>query len=157
MDRNSGDLGWSDEQWSRANKTVQQEAQKARVAAQFLPTYVQSDTIATAVPLRLLNYDLIPGAALPAGTHRRAVDNRPTPSPTPPAGNLSLPSQEASDPGQAAALIELRRAANLIARLEDALVFRGQFRKGDDPPGVAFPNKVFTVNGGGNPGLYSAA
>jgi uncharacterized linocin/CFP29 family protein len=156
MDRNTGDLGWSDEQWSRASKLVQQEAQRARVAAQFLPIYVQGDTTATAVPRRLLQYDPT-GATAPAPTHRMSVDSDPNISLTSLAVNVFLTSQEANDPEQSAALIELRRAANLIARLEDALLLRGQDKKGADPAGINFPNRVFTVSGGGNPGLYSDA
>jgi hypothetical protein len=155
MDRNSGDLGWSDEQWSRANKTVQQEAQKARVAAQFLPTYVQGDTTATAVPRRLLQY---PNSPQPPPAQRMAVDSDPTLVLTSLAVNISLTSQEAGDPDQAAALIELRRAANLIARLEDALLFRGQPGRNQPPPDVGALPPIFTVNGGGDqPGLLSSS
>jgi uncharacterized linocin/CFP29 family protein len=141
MDRNTGDLGWSDEQWSRANKTVQQEAQKARVAAQFLPTYVQGDTTATAVPRRQLGYGKVEAP-------RIAIDSDPTIFLTSLAVNIHLTSQEAGDPDQAAALIELRRAANLIARLEDALIFRGQPGKNDPPPGLDKIPKVYAVSGG---------
>src|SRR5437762_1025546 len=123
MDRNTGDLGWSDEQWSRANKTVQQEAQKARVAGQFLPTCVQGDVTATAVPRRLLKYT----TEQPRNADKRMeVDSDPNIALTSFAVNVFLTSQEVCDPDQSAALIEFRRAANLIARLEDALIFRGQ-------------------------------
>jgi uncharacterized linocin/CFP29 family protein len=156
MDRNTGDLGWSDEQWSRATKAVQQEAQKARVAAQFLPVYVQGDTTATAVPRRALGY---PPNPVPPPAQRLAVDSDPTLFLTSLAVNISLSSQEAGDPDQSAALIELRRAANLIARLEDALVFRGQAARNAAPPGIGMLPPVFTVTGGGDQGglLSSAA
>src|SRR4051812_7092396 len=145
MDRNTGDLGWSDEQWSRANKTVQQEAQKARVAGQFLPTYVQGDTTATAVPRHALDYDATPQ---PPPAQRLWGDSDPTLFLTSLAVNISLSSQEAGDPDQAAALIELRRAANLIARLEDALIFRGR-QANEAPIGTGALPPVFTVSGGG--------
>jgi uncharacterized linocin/CFP29 family protein len=154
MDRNTGDLGWSDEQWSRANKTVQQEAQKARVAAQFLPIYTQGDTIATAVPRRLLEYTT---DAPVSATKRMKLDNDPTLILTSLAVNVFLTSQEASDPDQAAALIELRRAANVIARLEDALIFRGQTARNAAPPDTANLPPIFTVYGGhAQPGLIGA-
>jgi len=149
MDRNTGGLDWSDEQWSRANKIVQQEAQKARVAGQFLPTYVQGDATATAVPRRALSYN-----------QRLAVDSDPTIFLTSLAVNIHLTSQEAGDPEQSAALLELRRAANLIARLEDALILGGRKKSDDaDPlPGAKGLPKVYAVSGGGSgePGLHSS-
>ena len=147
MDRNSADLGWTDEQWSRASKAVQQEAQRARVAGQFLPSFNQPDVTAVAVPRRLIDYPVI---ANPPPDRRIRIDNAPTIFLTSLAVNISLSSQEAADPEQSAALIELRRAANLIARLEDALVFRGQPGPDDDPPGVAQLPQVYSVMGGGN-------
>lgn len=155
MDRNTGGLDWSDEQWSRANKIVQQEAQKARVAGQFLPTYVQGDATATAVPRRELGYETNP-AKPPA--QRISMDNDPTIFLTSLAVNIYLSSQEGADPEQAAALIELRRAANLIARLEDALVFRGQPDADKPPPDTGNLPQVFSVKGGDKqPGLVDAS
>jgi len=123
MDRNSADLGWSDEQWSRANKVVQEEAQKARVAAQFLPSVVHPDAVAVAVPNHALTYR----RAAPMDPRRRMlVDANPTTHFTSLAVNVVLTSQEGCDPEQASALIQLKRAANLIARAEDALLLRGQ-------------------------------
>jgi uncharacterized linocin/CFP29 family protein len=140
MDRNTADLGWSDEQWSRASKIVQQEAQRARVAGQFLPTYAQPDATAVAVPKRVINYD----------KKRIGIDNSPTLGLTSLAVNIYLTSQEAGDPEQSAALIELRRAANIIARLEDALILRG--KKGADLQGVAGLPDVYSATGGDNQG-----
>jgi uncharacterized linocin/CFP29 family protein len=156
MDRNTGDLGWSDEQWSRASKLVQQEAQRARVAAQFLPIYVQGDATATAVPRRAIEYGNTPQ---PPPPQRMSVNSDPTLFLTSLAVNIYLTSQEAGDPDQAAALIELRRAANIIARIEDALLFRGQPAKDTEPPGLGHLPKVFVCKGGGpngQPGLVDA-
>jgi len=155
MDRNLADLGWSDEQWSRASKTVQQEAQRARVAGQFLPSTVHPDATATAVPNQGLFYDR-PGRLPPE--QRMVVDHNPTTFFTSLAVNVVLTSQEAADPEMATALIQLRRAANLIARLEDALLFRGQREEGATPPGVGTLPAVFEVGmGGAQPGLLALA
>lgn len=153
MDRNIADLGWTDEQWSRANKTVQQEAQRARVAAQFLPSTVHPDPTAVAVPKRVIDY---PGTGGDPAERIR-IDNAPTTYFTGLAVNISLTSQEACDPEQSAALLELRRAANLIARLEDALLFRGQTAADALPAGTTGLPKVFSVKGGATqPGLADA-
>jgi uncharacterized linocin/CFP29 family protein len=154
MDRNTCGLDWSDEQWSRANKIVQQEAQKARVAGQFLPTFVQGDATATAVPRRGIYYKANPTKP---PEQRIRIDNDPTTYLTSLAVNIFLTSQEAGDPEQGAALLELRRAANLIARLEDALLFRGQPDEDKPPPGTDKLPKVFSVAGGDEqPGLADA-
>lgn len=151
MDRNVAEVCWSDEQWSRVQKTVQTEAQKARVAAQFLPTVMQPDVTAVAVPDRLLTVDL---AARQAPTQRLVVDSAPATFLTSFGVNLALTSQEVADPEQNAALIQFRRAANLIARLEDALIFGGQPGAGQPPFGVAALPQVFDVGyGGAQPGL----
>jgi uncharacterized linocin/CFP29 family protein len=149
MDQDSAHLGWSDDQWARANKTVQEEAQKARIAAQFLPTCMVADTTAVAVPDRTLGANLL---AAQDPFQRLEVNHAPATFLTSISVNLALTSQEASDPEQAGALIQLRRAANVIARVEDALMFNGQVGAGI--PGVAGLPPVFDIGGGGNqPGL----
>ena len=67
------------------------------------------------MPRRALGY---PPNPVPPPAQRLAVDSDPTLFLTSLAVNISLSSQEAGDPDQSAALIELRRAANLIARLK---------------------------------------
>jgi uncharacterized linocin/CFP29 family protein len=151
MDQDSARLGWSDEQWARVNKTVQEEAQKARIAAQFLPTVQASDSTAVAVPDLSLGANLL---AVQDPVRRLVVDHTPATFLTSIAVNLALTTQEAHDPDQTAALIQLRRAANLIARVEDALMFCGQTAAGAVPVGVAGLPPVVDIGGGGNqPGL----
>jgi uncharacterized linocin/CFP29 family protein len=121
------------------------------VAAQFLPTIMQPDATAVAVPDRSLTYDL---SARQAPTQRLVVDSAPTTFLTSFGVNVALTSQEVADPDQSAALIQFRRAASIIARLEDALVFGGQPGAGEDPYGVEGLPRVFDVgNGGRQPGL----
>ena len=143
---NGSDIGWSDEQWNRANTAVQETAQKARVAAQFLPTMTHPDVTAVAIPDRTLDYRLN-GRVAP--DRRLTVDSTPATFFTSLAVNIALSSQEAADPDQGAALIQLRRAASLIARLEDALIFCGQSGMNKTPFGAAGLQPVFDVSGGG--------
>jgi uncharacterized linocin/CFP29 family protein len=155
MELNSVDVGWSDEQWARARKTIQTEAEKARVAAQFLPVNQERDVTAVAVPDRRLGVDAPAGPGQPGWL---SVDSTPSTFVTSLAVNVGLSSQEISDPDQGSALIQFRRAANIIARLEDALIFRGQPRAGEPPAGVERLPPVFQVGGGGaQPGLSATA
>lgn len=150
---NGSEMCWSDEQWNRANAAVQETAQKARVAAQFLPTTNYPDVTAVAVPDRTLDYQLGGGHA---PERRLTVDSTPATFFACLAVNIALSSQEAADPEQGSALIQLKRAAGLIARAEDALIFCGQPAAGRLAFGVAGLQPVFHVTGGGGqPGLVA--
>ena len=57
---------WTEEQWARVNQAIQEEAQRARVAATFLPLYgplppdtdfVRSGDIPYAAPLQINDTD----------------------------------------------------------------------------------------------------
>jgi uncharacterized linocin/CFP29 family protein len=153
MDRYNAEVNWSEEQCNRVSKVVQAEAQKARVAAQFLPTNPVSDVTAVAVPNRTLQ---LKDSTVKPPEKFLSVDNMPNTVLTTFAVNIKLTAQEMADPEQASALIQFRRAANIIARLEDALIFRGQSEAGATPPGVDGLPPVFTVNAGTKqPGLHS--
>jgi hypothetical protein len=78
-------------------------------------------------------------------------------SPSP--SQVSLRAHEADDPELNAALGMFRRAANVIARVEDALVFHGQADRGQPPvAGTTNLPPIFTVSGGHpQPGLLTAS
>jgi uncharacterized linocin/CFP29 family protein len=140
-------LGWTEEQWNRIVTTVTEEAQKARVAAQILPVSGPEDASTVAVP----NFTLtdLPNPQ-PPPLKRLRVDSDPTLFLTTIAVNVQLRSHEAADPDLKAALVMFRRAANYIARIEDALVFNG--RPGADTPpasGLTGIPDVFSVTGNG--------
>jgi uncharacterized linocin/CFP29 family protein len=86
------------------------------------------------------------------------VDHTPTTFLTSLSVNVVLTSQEVADPDLQGGLIQFRRAVNLIKRVEDALIFRGQGGAGMAPPGVAALPPVINIGyGGAQPGLYGAA
>src|SRR5690242_6793604 len=125
MDRNSAEVGWSDEQWGRVLRTVAEEAQRARVAAQFLPITGPLDSTVEAVPSLTLAVQQVPapaGAQAAAGIGRIWVDTAPDLPITTFSTLVYLRAPEVADPDLAAALGIFRRAANLIARAEDALI-----------------------------------
>jgi uncharacterized linocin/CFP29 family protein len=158
MDRNSTDLNWTDEQWSRVTKTVAEEATRARVAAAFLPLYGPVDPGTLGVPNLKLSYQRDPEASTAAERQRLCVDSEPNTMLATIAVQISLCSHEAQDPELSAALGMFRRAANVIARVEDALVFHGQAERGQAPvAGTGNLPPIFTVTGGRpQPGLLTA-
>jgi uncharacterized linocin/CFP29 family protein len=135
---------WTEEQWVRVNLAIQEEAQRARVAAKFLPLY---------------------GPLPPDTDFVREVEIHPLPTPPPPPGTplsvndrttiqlatvqvrLNLRGAQLADPELGSVLTAFRRAANILARVEDALVFNGQPGPNTLPPGVP-PNLGANLIGG---------
>jgi len=120
MAQSNPQVPWTDEQWARVNQVVQEEAQRARTAATFLPLYgplpasadfVRKEDVFYQPRLRIVDKDTTQLATLQL--------------------NVLLRGEQLADPEMTSALTLFRRAANIIARLEDALVFSGY--KGYDP------------------------
>jgi uncharacterized linocin/CFP29 family protein len=114
MTCNDPQVPWTDEQWARVNNAIQEEASRARVAATFLPLvgplsadtdFVRAETILNQPPLRIDDRNTIQLATLQA--------------------RVLLRGAQMADPELTSALSLFRRAANMLARLEDAVVFNG--------------------------------
>jgi uncharacterized linocin/CFP29 family protein len=144
MTDNNSQVPWSDEQWDRVKRAIQEEANRARVAATFLQLF----------------------GPLPANTDfvRRediTVDNRQiTIADT---DTIKLPTLQVkvylrgaqmADPDLTSALALFQRAANLLARLEDAVIFNGQPAAGQPPAGG--PNIWEVLGGQPSRGLLAA-
>jgi uncharacterized linocin/CFP29 family protein len=139
MDPALAQLGWTDEQWNRICTTVTEEAQKARVAAQILPVVGPEDGSTVAIPRFTLSSSPVsspPVTSLWPATNRLAVDSNPTLNLTTISVNVPLRGHEISDPELKAALTMFRRAANYVARIEDAMLFNGR------GPGVSGGNAL---------------
>lgn len=116
MDAAVANLGWTEDHWNRICSTVVEEAQKARVAAQALPSTGPEDKSVVAVP----RYEVTTaGGELEANSDPDLYLTRIS-------VNVALRSHEIADHQLGAALQMFRRAANVIARAEDALVFYGR-------------------------------
>jgi uncharacterized linocin/CFP29 family protein len=158
----SGDasrLPWTDEQWASVQQLVQTAARKARVASSFLPLVGPLPPGQSTVPALEMTARDDPERG--QGQQRLVVDEGETLRLTTIACEIYLSTQEAEDPALAAATAMLGRAADVLGRLEDAIVFRGQPGPGQAPvkedgsPVVVPP--VYTVSGGQErPGLLSA-
>ena len=114
MAQSNPQVPWTDEQWARVNQVIQEEAQRARVAATFLPLYgplpasadfVRKEDVHYQPRLRIADKDTTQLATLQL--------------------NVLLRGEQLADPEMTSALMLFRRAANIVARLEDALVFSG--------------------------------
>jgi uncharacterized linocin/CFP29 family protein len=134
-------LPWTDEQWATVQRIVQEAACKARVASSFLPLVGPLPPGQTTVPALTMDPALL-----------RVQDETALPLTTI-ACNVELTTQQAEDPELAAARQLLARAAEVIGRLEDAIVFN--YQRGVDPR-AGLPINC-TVHGQPKPGLLRAA
>jgi uncharacterized linocin/CFP29 family protein len=148
---NNPQVPWTDEQWARVNQVVQEEAKRARVAATFLPLYgplppdtdfVRWDVVPSNAPLRIEDRTTLQLATLEVQVRVRSA--------------------QMADPEMTSVLALFRRAANVIARLEDAVIFRGLVPAGTPvgqfapPPGIVGLPNIWRIHGGQEtPGLCS--
>jgi hypothetical protein len=131
----------TDDQWNRIRQVVHDEALRARVAASFLPLYGPLPGDATNVPVDTLTYKV-------DGEDRLAVNDYDTIRLARIAVNVFIKNHMLADPELAAASIMFRRAANIVARLEDAIIFNGRDKNKNPPiPGAEKLPPVFTVSG----------
>jgi uncharacterized linocin/CFP29 family protein len=158
------ECGWTEEQWNRISGVLIEEAQKARVAAQVLPVVGPEEASTIAIPTFTLGtqanpYPFPQGAPpLPQPVQRLSVDSDPTLFITTIAVNVPLRSHEMADPELKAAVVMFRRAANYVARIEDALVFGGRAGPNQSPLGLRGIPTVYSVTGNGTPaGIFAGA
>ena len=140
-------LNWTEEQWESVRRTVHDQALRARVAASFLPLFGPLPTDTQMVPANVLEY--MPD---PNGTHdRMAVLDNVSIRLLSLSVNVYLKNAQVADPELTSAMIMFRRAANVIARVEDAIIFNGQ-GPGDEGPmggnGLTQTQPIWRVSGG---------
>jgi uncharacterized linocin/CFP29 family protein len=143
-------IGWTEEQWNRIATAVTEEAQKNRVAAQALQIVGPEDPTTVAVPNFTFGPEPNPHEPHPPDRphERPGVDSYPTLWLTTIAINVPLHAHEASDPDLKAAMVMFRRAANYIARLEDALIFNGRPNQNMPPAaGIGGIPDIYRVTG----------
>jgi hypothetical protein len=113
-----------------------------------LPVSGPEDPTTVAIPRYAIGSP--PNPVNPPPPQRLAVNSDPTLYLTTISVNVSLRAREVADPALQAALVMFRRAANIIARIEDALVVHGRPGRDLPPPGglLGVPN-VYEVTGNG--------
>jgi uncharacterized linocin/CFP29 family protein len=143
-------LPWTDEQWALAQRIVQESARKARVASSFLPLVGPLPDSQASVPALGVVYEAIDSRERGEAEQRLEIDDGKTLPLTRIACNVYLRIQQAEDPDLASAKLMLSRAADVIGRLEDAIVFHGQPCADQPPANIDGIPKVYTVRGGGS-------
>jgi uncharacterized linocin/CFP29 family protein len=114
MTTNNPQVPWTEEQWTRVNQVVQEEAGRARVAATFLPLIGPLSGDTDFVRREQITY--------PA---QIAIDDRRIWQLATLQVMVPVRGAQMADPDMTSVLAMFRRAANVLARLEDAVVFRG--------------------------------
>lgn len=148
-------LPWTPQQWAALRAVVRDAARKSRVASTFLPLAGREGDGGSTVPSnwvdRVRTNNREPGVArerleIRAGKTLHLVTV---------SCNLYLRGSEVADPNLDAVKTLLRRAGEVIGRVEDAIVFRGLRkeedvpRRGDDGTGeVIVKPEIYTVSGG---------
>jgi uncharacterized linocin/CFP29 family protein len=153
-------LHWTDEQWNKVRQVIYEEARKARVAGNFLPLYGPLEPNADYVRQQAIGPQVIQQqvGVPPPATVLSVQDTQPLQLSTLQV-EVILRSAQVADPELASALIAFRRAANILARLEDDIIFNGQLAPDQGPPPLApavpgAPQPPWQVRGGQTtPGL----
>jgi uncharacterized linocin/CFP29 family protein len=126
MTDNDSQVPWTDEQWARVNQVVQEEARRARVAASFLPLFGPLPPSADFVRKETISESR--GARA-----RITIEDTDTTKLLTLQVKVYIRGAQMADPEMTSALALFRRAANVLARLEDALIFNGRPAADGDP------------------------
>jgi uncharacterized linocin/CFP29 family protein len=129
MAQDNSQVSWTDEQWARVNQVIQEEASRARVAASFLPLYGPLPASTDFVRDEAISYPDVAGASPP---QRIAIADTNTIKLPTLQVKVYLRGAQMADPEMTSVLAVFRRAANVLARLEDAVIFNGQTAPGGD-------------------------
>jgi uncharacterized linocin/CFP29 family protein len=133
------------DQWDRIRQIVHDEALRARVAASFLPLYGPIPGATVAVPVDILSYES-PTEPDRRVNQRMMVNDYDTLRLASVSVNVYLKNHMLVDPELAAATIMFIRAAKIVARVEDSLIFNG--KEGNNQiVGTTDLQSVFEVGG----------
>jgi uncharacterized linocin/CFP29 family protein len=151
-------IQWTEEQWRRVNQVVHDEAHKTRVAASFLPLFGPLPADAATVATQAVGEPAIDYRQRGEAEFRLTVDDRQTMGLTTISANVYLRRHQVAQEDLSSALIMFRRSANIIARVEDAIIFNGLAADGK-PAGVSgltIPEIYSVTTGEAQRGLLDA-
>src|SRR5262249_53310981 len=119
---NDPQVPWTHEQWARVNQVIQEEASRPRLAATFLPLYGPLPPDTDFVRAGVISY---PGRAQGSPPQQIAIDDETTIRLPTLQVKVDVRASQMADLDMTSALALFRRAANVLARLEDAAIFNG--------------------------------
>jgi uncharacterized linocin/CFP29 family protein len=125
MTTDNPQVPWTDEQWARVNKVVQEEASRARTAATFLPLLGPLPADTDFVREEAILYQVAPFPPPFPQPIALGIQDRPVIQLATLQVRVPVRGAQMADPEMTSVLTLFRRAANVLARLEDAVVFRG--------------------------------
>jgi uncharacterized linocin/CFP29 family protein len=132
MSDNASPVPWTAEQHARVRQVIQEEAHRARVAAGFLPVVGPLPASTDFVRADSVHYPKNPVEGSQP-RQRLAIDDTQTILLPTLQVKVWLRGAQMADPEMNSALTMFRRAANVLARLEDAIIFNGQAGAGQGP------------------------
>ena len=151
MSEDASALPWTPQQWATLRGVIQEAARKSRVASTFLPIEGPVPKDETTVPANWLQIE--EGNKQPGEADERLTTNSGrTLHLTTIACNIYLRSADVADPNLEVAKSMVRRAAEVLGRLEDAIIFNGlpegegSYPKHGDAA-VVTP-QIYTIHGG---------
>lgn len=150
-------LAWTEEQWTRIRQVVAEEAARSRVASSFLPLVGPLPGDTNYVPRDRLDLEPLLHAFPRKGPDDQAeeqktllrvddIDSMPLATLQ---VRVAMRGAQVSDPELSSGLQMFRRAANVLARLEDSIVFNGQKKQSEGPRyGTPVKPHIWDVLGG---------
>jgi uncharacterized linocin/CFP29 family protein len=124
MEDRNAQVGWSDTQWSWIRQAIGEEVNKARVAGSFLPVYGPLPSSTQVVPSERMD------------ERRGTVDDVSTTRIVEVSVEIDLTQPQVREEELSSALLLFRRAANIIARMEDWIIFNGVPDEGRQPGSI---------------------
>jgi len=145
-------LQWSEDQWATIQRVAHEAARKARVASQILPLVGPLPDGQSTVPAERMDEDALEDRVRGEAEKRLVVHDAEVLHLTTTSVEVQLKAADVADPDLAVARQMVGRAATVLARLEDAIVFNGQPAPGEPPylPGSAGSSlpPIYRVQGG---------
>jgi uncharacterized linocin/CFP29 family protein len=142
MADDASQLSWTSQQWADLRAAALDSAQSARVASTFLPLVGPLPPDQTTVPSNWMKTSSLSTRQLGEARDRLEIRAGKTLHLVTISCNVYLRGAEAADPELSAAKAMVRRAAEVLGRLEDAIVFHGV------PDAENDEDRVPTFNGG---------
>ena len=153
MSDTASPLPWTETQWAELREAARQAANKSRVASTFLPLVGPLPPEQATVPANWMTAPLIEEEGAQRGEAKQRLEIRAgkTLHLVTIASNIYLRGSEVAEPGLDSAKAMVRRAAEVLGRLEDAVVFHGLPKEDDYPRHEEEPvvhPLIYTVSGG---------